>query len=233
MKIQLIIFFSILSFNILKAQNDAATVIKQINEAYDRNKNMLITNTYKMYVNHTTNTAYETLEGITKKQGLKLTYQLKNIERLENASRRIVINNDDKTMFVEPNTKDRSSYIMDANLEKYLQENKIGTIEDKGTQLVLTIALEAKDIEKIQIVVNKSSFMIDKFITYYKQAVRLNPENLQMPEEKPRMEVSFQINLNPTFNPNDFKESKFIKVVNGKVSLSEQYKNYRLMSLDN
>ena len=122
---------------------------------------------------------------------------------------------------------------MDANLEKYLQENKIGTIEDKGTQLVLTIALEAKDIEKIQIVVNKSSFMIDKFITYYKQAVRLNPENLQMPEEKPRMEVSFQINLNPTFNPNDFKESKFIKVVNGKVSLSEQYKNYRLMSLDN
>ena len=233
MKIQLIIFISILSFNILKAQNDAATVIKQINEAYDRNKNMLITNTYKMYVNHTTNTAYETLEGVTKKQGLKLTYQLKNIERLENASRRIVINNDDKTMFVEPNTKDRSSYIMDANLEKYLQENKIGTIEDKGTQLVLTIALEAKDIEKIQIVVNKSSFMIDKFITYYKQAVRLNPENLHMPEEKPRMEVSFQINLNPTFNPNDFKESKFIKVVNGKVSLSEQYKNYRLMSLDN
>ena len=59
MKIQLIIFISILSFNILKAQNDAATVIKQINEAYDRNKNMLITNTYKMYVNHTTNTAYD------------------------------------------------------------------------------------------------------------------------------------------------------------------------------
>lgn len=216
----------------LQAQNDATSIIKKINEAYDKNKNMLITNTYTMYSNHTTSVVYETLQGTTKKQGLKLAYRLKNIERLENASRRIIVNHDDKTMFVEPNVKDRNTYIIDAQLEKYLQENNIGQVEDKGGQWLLTVALTTKDIEKIQIYVNKSTAMIDKLITYFRQATRLNPDNTKMPLEKPRMEVSFQINTSPVLDANDFKETKFIKVTNGKVSLNDTYKNYRLLSLD-
>jgi hypothetical protein len=233
MKNTLLTIFLIASTLVVSAQNNAATVIKKVNESYANQKNMLIATTYKMFTNHSTSVVFETLQGSIKKQGLKIAYKLKDIERLENASRRIAINHDDKTVFVEPNNSNRQTYVMDADLEKFLTENNVGEVLDKGTSWLLTIELETPDIERVQIEINKSSNFITKMVNFYKLPVRLNQENTSAPEEKPRMEISFQVDTNPSFTSTDFAESKFIKVVNGKVVLSDSYKDkYKIMSID-
>jgi hypothetical protein len=233
MKSKLLIIFLLVSTLVASAQNDASSIIKRVNESYANQKNMLIATTYKMFANHSTAVVFETLQGSIKKQGLKIAYRLKDIERLENASRRIIVNHDDKTVFVEPNNSNRQSYVMDADLEKFLTENSLGQVVDKGTAWLLTIELETPDIERVQIEINKSTNFITKMVNFYKQAVRLNQDNMSIPEETPRMEISFQVDTNPSFTATDFSESKFIKLVNGKVILSESFKDkYKIMSID-
>jgi hypothetical protein len=215
------------------AQNDAANIIKSVNEAYSNQKNMLITTTYKMYSTHSTNTVYETMQGTVKKQGYKIAYRLKDIERLENASRRILVNHEDKTVFVEPNKGNRQTYVMDTELENFLKENNVGQVTDKGSYWLLVIEMETNDLDRIQIEVDKTTKFIIKLTNFYRQEVRLDQNNPQAPLGKPRLEITFQVNTNPVFTTGEFSESKFIKLTNGKASLNDSLKNkYQIMSID-
>jgi predicted RNase H-related nuclease YkuK (DUF458 family) len=221
-----------MALSVTQAQTDMPTVIKKLNEAYQANSNMSVTTTYKMFPNYTTTTAAQTLTGNLKKKGEQMSYKLENVERLESLHRRIMVNHDSKTVIVQANDVERKTYVMDIELEKFLNKKTIGQVIDQGTQLLLTIPVKLPDVEKVDMYINKTTFLINKIVVYYRQAVRFNAADENTPKEKPRMEIAFQINLNPTFANNEFAETKFIKVNSGVVKLNTTLTGYQLVNFD-
>ena len=228
-----LLIITVLFTQLGQAQNTVASVIKKLNEAYGNNANMGVTTTYKMYPNFTTTTAAQTLTSTLKKKGDKLYYKLDNVERLETHSRRIMINHDSKTVIVHPNDAERKTYVMDLELEKFLTQKTIGQLQEQPTQFILTIPLTTPDIEKIELSINKNTYLIEKMIVFYRKAIRFQSADDSEPKEKPRMEMTFQITPNPTFAGNEFAESKFIKVTNGVIKLNSALTDYQLVNFDN
>ena len=215
-----------------QAQTDIPTIVKKLNEAYQANGNMSVTTTYKMYANFTTTTAAQTLTGNLKKKGEQMSYKLENVERLESLHRRILVNHDSKTVIVQANDVDRKTYVMDLELEKYLNSKTQGQVQDQGTQLLLSMPVKLPDVEKVDMYINKSTFLINKLVVYYRQAIRFNAADESTPKQKPRMEIAFQINLNPTFANNEFNENKFIRINNGVMKLNNSLTDYQLVNFD-
>ena len=214
------------------AQTDMSTILKKINEAYQNNENMSVTTTYKMFANHTTTMPAQTLSAIMKKKGRNMSYKLDKMERLESSNRRIMVNHESKTVIVQPNDKDKKPYVMDFELEKYLNKKTIGQVQEQGENLLLSVPLKTGDIEKVEMIVNKTTFLLSKMVVYYHQNIRFNAADKNAPKEKPRMEISFQINLSPTFGSGDFAETKFIQVNNGVVKLNKDFNGYQLVNYD-
>lgn len=221
------------SFNVAYGQGNTVDIIKKVNESYAQNKTMMMTSRYDLFTNYTTLKIHESKQGVLKKDNTQLSYKIGDMERFENKKLKIIANHEEKLLIVQPNfdKDDGNGYSMDADLQKILGQPENAQIEDKGTYWLLSMPLAIEDIERINISVEKSTYFISKAIIYYRNAVRLDIENNDMLEEKPRLEITYQADISPKFEKNSFSQAYYVRSSSGnKIQLSEHFKDYELVN---
>jgi hypothetical protein len=220
-------------FSTALGQGNAIDIIKKVNESYGQNKAMMMTAQYDLFANYATAKVYESKQGVLKKEKAQLSYKIGDMERFENKKFKIIANHEEKLIIVQPNldTDDGKGYNMDPELQKILAVTDNVQMEDKGTYWLLSMPLALDDIERVNMSVEKSTYFISKAIIYYRNLVRLDIENKDMLEEKPRLEITYKADTSPKFAKNDLSQDYYIRSSSGnKIQLSEQFKNYELVN---
>ena len=162
-----------------------------------------------------------------------MSYKIGDMERFENKKLKIIANHEEKLLIVQPNldTDDGKGYNMDPELQKILALTDNVQLEDKGTYWLLSMPLGLDDIERVNMSVEKNTYFISKAIIYYRNPVRLDMENKDMLEEKPRLEITYKADISPKFAKNDLSQDYYIRSSGGKkIQLSDQFKNYELVN---
>jgi hypothetical protein len=219
------------SLNLTFGQSSAIDVIKKVNDTYAQSKSFQIITRYDYFANYTTLEVKETKEGILKKDGKQVYNKVGDLERLETKKLKIIANNEEKLLVVQPNQdiEAQSGYIMDMELEKILAQAKDIRLEDKGTYWFISIASAVDEITQINIAVEKNIYFISKVIIYYRNPIKIDEEDNDGLDEIPRLEITYKVDFKPKFSKNDFSENKYIKSRGNKKQPSDDFKDYQFI----
>lgn len=232
MKIVTFFLFLLGLLNTAFGQTKVADIIKKVNETYSQNKSVKMTARYDLFSNYSTSKVFETKEGVLKKDGGQLCYKIGDLERFETKKLKIIANHEEKVLIVQPNQdkEDKTAYSMDVDLESVLSQAENVYIEDKGTYWFLSMPLNIEEMERVNISVEKNTYFISKAIIYYRNASRLDSEDTNIPEEKPRLEITYKMDTQPKFTKDELSEKHYIQSNGAKIQLSEHFKDYQLIN---
>jgi hypothetical protein len=87
------------------------------------------------------------------------------------------------------------------------------------------------EYDEMDIYFNVKTFFLDKLGLLYRRSIPLKESDPKSKFVKPRLEIQFALmNLHPKFRPNLFSEKRFFKKENGKLEVSNEYKEYQLIN---
>lgn len=206
------------------------TDLQALNQNFLNQKHHQIDTEYRLYPNFLTQKTVDVMQAATQRVGNQLYHQLGNIESITNGGKILVVDHDDKTIFLDQHNSSLEQTLIGYDVEQALAFcESTETILNKPTEKAYRLRLMAGEYEQMDIHFIPSSFLFKKVVLYYREPQKLTDS--QVVEDQPRMEIIFQkMDIQNPPNPIVFKESKFIRTVKGEIIPTGKYKDYRVLN---
>lgn len=235
-EICLLSFLLITSAKTTHAQN-ASEDFKKVRAAYDAAPAISMDVLYKSYPDYTTTVENDSQSGSFKRQGSNLYSNLLGIETLQNSQFNIIVENNSKKLVILDPAK-ASVNISPVNVDSVLSMcSSVKFIEGAGNQRIYKLSfdkLTSFQYSTIDFCINKETFLIDKIVLYYRDAVNFNYEDKEAPKKKPRLEIIYKnINTHAVFTNEQFSEKKYITVSENAIKPTGTYSAYELINQKN
>lgn len=212
------------------AQNAKEDFLK-INKAY-LNRSLSMKVHYEVFKKWEDNVPLEKEEGEIKTNGIYKYTKTGNIETVQNKDYYVIVDHEDKqisllgTMGQEPKPDERLIMI---NLDSAIQScTQVEFHKENKQQNSYTLVFPISEYQKVKIIFNKNTFLIEKMILHYREAEEYDDDS----KFPPRLEITYyDIDTNPTFAEDTFTSNRFLKKENKKYYCRDEYKGYKLTNL--
>lgn len=218
----------------LFAQNAKEDIIK-INQAYaDKNSHLSMEVSYNLYNNYASKQIAETKKSMVKKQGDFHHVTMDGIETIMTKNFVIVVDPSEKIILLGNPVKADEKLMM-VNLEKITEQcSSVDYIEVSANSGGYKLSFKKEvnsNFEMVDVIYNKQSYMPEKMVLYYRNAMPLNPEDPNSKKDKVRLEIVFdKVDHHPKLDKAVFNESYYITKVKGKEEPTEKYKGYKILN---
>ena len=209
---------------------DFAADLKKINERYGQITEIDIKMSRRLYPNAKSSRPFMQESYELKQQGALQHTRHGELESLNNQKYLILVDHEDKNISVQPSIDIQGPFMsfpipIDSLLPLY--DSIQYTVLGKGLSKYI-LYISDFTYEKIELFFYPANYLIQKAV-FYSATVEQLDEGI--PAAKARFEIKYErTRIKPDFPAGTFSEKKFIKVLNGKISCSDSFKNYHLIN---
>lgn len=206
---------------------------RKVNANYEQHSNLRMEIVYTLFPSYTSTTVKDKQTGVYMKQGQKQYSNLLGIESLYNERLTVVADHNDKVLVLADPFKQKREAVP-FNIDSLLLQFSSVKYSEINGRKVYTLTFENRqffEYKKIEIHINSSSWFIDKMIFYFKEQVNLDEENEEALKDSPRLEIVYKnITTEPTFEPNQFSEKRFISLAGTGYQTTAAYNGFTLLN---
>lgn len=226
------IFLICILFQKSYSQNDKEVfeIFEKTNKYYSNSIQHLDFN-YKLFASYTSKIITEEYEGFHIKRENSNYTRIHNTEFIQKGLLFIKINHDQKVILIIE-SKEEGKKNTPLNISNYLKYFKTKSLKDKGTNWLISLetnVLTQLPYSKIEIIINKTNFKIEKQILYFLDNVPYNEKGIKK-NGTPKLEITIKEKImNQDIIEELFKTQKYIIKTQKGYVLSQKYSNYKLL----
>lgn len=230
------ILFCVITLN-LDAQTISTDELSKVNKELLKANSLAIDMIYTVYAGHSTQQPLQIEKGIYLRKGDKFYSKLLGIETLISEGYFVLVYSEDQTMVIGPSDKINSGNTTPVDIQKSLSMcNKIEEIKSGKNQKAYKIFYKstvASEYDAAEIYYNKTNYIIEKMVLYYRSPMRLTTDS-NLSSEMPRLEIEYTaINTSPSLKDRDFSTQNFFDKKGSGYTPALKYKNYRIINKKN
>lgn len=209
----------------------ANTKFQALRKSLDKLQNYSVNVTHRTFQNYTNDQWAFEYKGFVKRQGSNFHSLLMGIHTIQNTNFKVVVDTQKQIILVSNPSELIDLANSDLQNEKYLNQCSSIKMKCEGQNCSYELVYD-KMYPYSKIVFSFNSLQAPLSIKMYLNKIVKTFSNETEIKDKPRIEINYShYNTNVIFSENEFSEKKYIKVVSGKLKLTEAYKNYLLKDL--
>lgn len=224
-----IVYIFLFTYSCSVLAQDAKVDFKKINEMYYNTNELMMDIKYELYLDNAS-TPHETETGRYKKQ--KNSYALKQTDQevVVNEKYILVIDGENKVIAIDRVGK--NSQVLNPlkmNIDSlFILYSKVQFYKAGKNGESNAYHFELKDgiYSSVDIIFNPKTYFVEQIINVFRNKI---PDENNIDRKAIFKTIFYNINTKPNFK-NDFSEKMCLKENNGKWTLTDSYKNYKLIN---
>jgi|GEM_PF-1976535 hypothetical protein len=220
-----LLFFFMVTAGNLTAQN-VDSDLEKIESIYDNNKKVIIHKQINYYKNVADKKPEESVTSELKRDGSNYYSTAFNVETMVTKGVSVLVDHNSKTILLDENDPNELDESLKLGISSVKSSSSKIDFKKVGKQGCYTFHFKSGDHLKAELWFNSETFYVEK-IVYYP-----NITNTDEADSYSKVEILIT-NYNTTFQPDeqkDFNIYQYIKVSNSEITVTEKYKEYKLIN---
>jgi len=232
------IFFTCLLFLSFRSSraDEATELIKKINRAYSEVKQISMSISMRAFENHSTSVPFQEIKGQYYRKENSTYSELAGLLTIKNESDIIVVNKEDKMMFVDKELRrtDSSLPLDYINKIENYSSFSIEKISDDYSKCIFFFESgKEKQWEKMEFIFSAKSYLVNSISVFFSKDNKLK-EMTGISYEKPRIEILFSnIDINPVYPKNIFDSYFYYREDNNGLKAGKAFEGYEIINAKN
>lgn len=213
----------------------ADMILKKVSDSYTARKNLSFNTKYSLYEDYSSKKAIEQYSGaFIRKEGVNY-YKMKETEFVSFQNYSLKISNEEKIMVIEE-SNNSNQFESPITISNYLKHYNAKLLSSKGNYYVCELTPKAKvsqlALGKIQVLINKTDFTINKQILYLVESMESLDNNKKVKQTLPRLEIGFIPRKGSEKTDSQLvKLSYYFNKKGDKIVSAKKYQGYEIIKL--
>ena len=182
------LFLLIGSLDVVAQQSQASQDFERINATYAKLTELKTNVAYVLYPNHAATIPFQQEKASLWISGKNSLYKIGAVETLHTPEYTILIDHDEAQLIVQPTGPGRPDPLTGIELDSLLSYCSELSMQEEANSRTYTLSLPFGELERIQIRFDRSTYLMEKVILYYRQTEEMEEG---LPAEKPRLEINY------------------------------------------